>query len=337
MTVDASTEARAARLSLARAKRHATAADAARALGMNPVTVRAHENAQNGYPIEDAVTYASAYGVSLSWLLTGEEEAPARLAGALDTSSRAALAASLKAELAKPGRSQSELARRLGVDSSAINRACAGERELSALELAQAEAYLEETVDAPPSTLASRIAERLAATGKTARGASLEAGLGPDAVRTILDGRSKSPRAENLGALAKVLGCDLARLIDGDGDGDAALPPDPADALAERLRRRIKAAGLNNYSAARKAGLGDDFVRDILRGKVRDPGALGLAQLAQALGCTMGELVGDPAAAPSEPGSLSIADGAVRLTLSRVVSLATAAQVLALIAADEGA
>lgn len=63
------------------------------------------------------------------------------------------------------------------------------------------------------ATLPTRIQERLKATGQTARGASLKAGLGPDAIRTILAGRSKSPRAENLAALARALDCDLSFLL----------------------------------------------------------------------------------------------------------------------------
>jgi DNA-binding XRE family transcriptional regulator len=74
---DISIAARAARLKEARSKRFASAADAARAVGLNPVTVRAHENAQNGYPIAAAETYAAAYGVSADWLLLGSGSPPA--------------------------------------------------------------------------------------------------------------------------------------------------------------------------------------------------------------------------------------------------------------------
>lgn len=61
--------------------------------------------------------------------------------------------------------------------------------------------------------LPQRIAERLKATKQSARAASLKAGLGPDAIRTILSGRSKSPRAENLAALAAALDCDVSYLL----------------------------------------------------------------------------------------------------------------------------
>lgn len=45
----------------------------------------------------------------------------------------------------------------------------------------------------------------------------------------------------------------------------------------------MKAMGLNPYSTARKAGLGSDYVRNIFRGKIREPSATKLQQLAKAL------------------------------------------------------
>ena len=62
----------AARLREARARVFATAADAARALDMKPVTVRAHESGQNGVGSRDLERYARRYGVNLGWLLVGE-------------------------------------------------------------------------------------------------------------------------------------------------------------------------------------------------------------------------------------------------------------------------
>jgi hypothetical protein len=68
---DISVAARAARLKAAREVHFPSAADAARALGYSPVTVRAHESGQNGYPIASANAYANAYGVTANWLLMG--------------------------------------------------------------------------------------------------------------------------------------------------------------------------------------------------------------------------------------------------------------------------
>jgi phage repressor protein C with HTH and peptisase S24 domain len=54
--------------------------------------------------------------------------------------------------------------------------------------------------------LTDRIQKRLAAMGKSARAASLEAGLSDAFIRNILKGKSGSPSADNLAKLAPVLG-----------------------------------------------------------------------------------------------------------------------------------
>lgn len=63
------------------------------------------------------------------------------------------------------------------------------------------------------SILQDRVAARLADLRRSPRDVSLKAGLGPDAIRTILTGRSRSPRGETLAALAKELECDVAYLL----------------------------------------------------------------------------------------------------------------------------
>ena len=54
----------------------------------------------------------------------------------------------LKAELDKPGRSQSALARFLGLDQSSVNRMCKGTRQIKALEAEKIHAYLAATAQA---------------------------------------------------------------------------------------------------------------------------------------------------------------------------------------------
>lgn len=61
--------------------------------------------------------------------------------------------------------------------------------------------------------LQDRIQKRLGELRRSARDVSLGAGLGPDAIRTILSGRSKSPRGETLAALARQLECDVGYLL----------------------------------------------------------------------------------------------------------------------------
>ena len=62
----------AARLKAARKRIFGTATEAADALGMNPVTVRAHESGRNGVSYYDLERYARRYGVAQMWLLTGK-------------------------------------------------------------------------------------------------------------------------------------------------------------------------------------------------------------------------------------------------------------------------
>ncbi len=40
----------------------------------NSSKYRAHENGQNKYKVDDAKTYAKAYGVSAAWLLVGDDK-----------------------------------------------------------------------------------------------------------------------------------------------------------------------------------------------------------------------------------------------------------------------
>lgn len=63
--------------------------------------------------------------------------------------------------------------------------------------------------------------------------------------------------------------------------------------LQKRLRIRMDMLGLNAYQIAKKAGLGDSFVRDILRGKTRSPNSENLAKLATALDTTLDWFLGE--------------------------------------------
>jgi SOS-response transcriptional repressor LexA len=57
--------------------------------------------------------------------------------------------------------------------------------------------------------------------------------------------------------------------------------------LQKRVRIRMDMLGMNALQTAKKAGLGDSFVRDILRGKTRSPNSDNLAKLALALETTV--------------------------------------------------
>lgn len=57
--------------------------------------------------------------------------------------------------------------------------------------------------------------------------------------------------------------------------------------LQKRLKIRMDLTGMNAFETAKKAGLGESFVRDILRGKSKNPGIEKLERLAAALDTTV--------------------------------------------------
>lgn len=63
-----------------------------------------------------------------------------------------------------------------------------------------------------PNTLQERLRQRIEELGLTPREVSRRAGLGKDAVRDILVGRSKDPGSLTLSAIAGVLNCEIAFL-----------------------------------------------------------------------------------------------------------------------------
>lgn len=126
----------------------------------------------------------------------------------------------LKAELAKPGRSQAGLGRAMGLRSSAVNRLVQGGRQLKAKEAAQIEAYLAESEAdgaAEPTLMARRAMERLAELGLTPITAATRAGLDRDLFRNMFRTGSY-PRADTLASLCRVLGVSADWLLFGDGE-----------------------------------------------------------------------------------------------------------------------
>lgn len=61
---------------------------------------------------------------------------------------------------------------------------------------------------------------------------------------------------------------------------------------ADRVQRRLDDLGLNPFSAARQAGLEAGYIRDILRDKIKEPGAAKLTALATVLRCSPDYLMG---------------------------------------------
>ncbi|MCZ6845586.1 MAG: hypothetical protein O7F69_06760 [Alphaproteobacteria bacterium] len=73
--------------------------------------------------------------------------------------------------------------------------------------------------------LIDRISQRLAAVGLKPRTASLRAGLGADAIRSIQRGKSQYPRTDTLAKLAPVLGTTLEYLSTGNGPAEPSAAP----------------------------------------------------------------------------------------------------------------
>ena len=63
--------------------------------------------------------------------------------------------------------------------------------------------------------------------------------------------------------------------------------------LIKEIQRRMDALNLDPTTTAKKAGLGESFVRDILRGKSIEPATSKLGKVAKVLGCTVADLTGD--------------------------------------------
>lgn len=72
------------------------------------------------------------------------------------------------------------------------------------------------------------------------------------------------------------------------------LPPAPdAHPVAFELFRRMREASIGQKALAARAGLNETYVRDLLRGRSRNPKADHLAKLAAALNCRVEDLI-DP-------------------------------------------
>lgn len=68
----------------------------------------------------------------------------------------------------------------------------------------------------------------------------------------------------------------------------------------ERLDLHLKRIGLSDAQASKKAGLGDSYIRD-LRRKGVSPSAENVTKLANAIGTTFADLMGEDSPAPVEP------------------------------------
>ena len=81
--------------------------------------------------------------------------------------------------------------------------------------------------------------------------------------------------------------------------------------LVRELQRRMEALNLDPTTTAKKAGLSESFVRDIIRGKSKEPKRSGLTKVAKVLGCTVSDLTGEAAPRRSS-GVVEIAELDIR-------------------------
>lgn len=102
----------------------------------------------------------------------------------------------LRAALAINGRSQTELARRLGVHVSAINKICSGVRDVSAREAEQITAYLAETHGAQGAGVGSagaRLRSARRAAGLAVSEVAKRMEMSPSAIRNQENGTNGVP------------------------------------------------------------------------------------------------------------------------------------------------
>ena len=86
-------------------------------------------------------------------------------------------------------------------------------------------------------------------------------------------------------------------------DGLAWNAADMSEKLIRELERRMKALNLDAKTTSVRAGLGESFVRDILRKKSVEPKRSGLVKIAKVLGCAYYDLTGERPPAPRASSS----------------------------------
>ena len=95
---------------------------------------------------------------------------------------------------------------------------------------------------------------------------------------------------------------------------------DQAWTLAEEIRRRMNQLGLNSKRLSLGAGLNETYVRDIIKGRTRNPRTDTLGKLARALGCTRADLL-PPAERASQANRGSV-DSLDPMLLNRALAVA---------------
>ncbi len=82
--------------------------------------------------------------------------------------------------------------------------------------------------------------------------------------------------------------------------------------LQREVRGRMRQLGLSAVQLSRRAGLGDSFVSELLRGRARNPQRASLLKLAGALGCPPSALLETDPAGEAAPDALAAGGGELR-------------------------
>jgi hypothetical protein len=90
--------------------------------------------------------------------------------------------------------------------------------------------------------------------------------------------------------------------------------------LADEIRRRMNELGLNPKRLSLGAGLNETYVRDIIKGRTRNPRTDTLGKLARALRCSRADLL--PPAERSAEASRELVSGLDPVLLSRALAVA---------------
>lgn len=161
----------------------------------------------------------------------------------------------LKAELAKPGRSQSGLARYLGLDASIVNKIVNGKRDLKAREIEEVEAYLANAPALigpfrdPPSALSDPRAwlrHELQAADITVDHLAERSGVHRATIfRLLEEGTEAVPSMRTVNRLAEAL------RLNG-----------PSSLIGAKIRAARNAAGLSAADLAAAAGLSESATRN---------------------------------------------------------------------------
>ncbi len=82
-----------------------------------------------------------------------------------------------------------------------------------------------------------------------------------------------------------------------------------SDSVGHRVQERIEKLGISRREAARRAGIPESTLRNIIEGATASPRTATLARLAAALGTTLPNLADEVPLTPNHPGDVRVVEG----------------------------